>query len=36
VERGKSDIDVSNDFWEVIGQARFSSKGEPVGMIENA
>ena len=35
-EREKSDIDVNNNSWRVIGQVRFFSKGEPVRMIGNA
>ena len=31
-ERRKSDIDINDDFWEVIS---ISSKGKPVGIIWN-
>ena len=36
VKRWKSDVNVNNDFWEVIHQIGFSSKDKSIWMIHNA
>ena len=35
MKRKKSDIDISNDSWRIIGRIWFSGKSKPVGMIRN-